>query len=287
MHPTIKTMKNAHLAPRGRDTHFEHHRPASRAKETSKGTRGGALRLSILIASAMLWTIFSLSTAQPAHSQAIYNQPAASPAMNLTTAEIVQRLEEHNQQRAAHLKHYSCKRHYHIEYHGFPGSREADMRVEMTFDAPGTKTFKTVSESGSKMLEDRILRRLMESEKEAALNPGRTALSPANYTFDLEGTGNTDAGIAYILRVEPRTGDKYLYRGKIWVDATDFAVVRIEAEPAKNPSFWIKKTDIHQRYFKVDDFWLPQQNRTETKTRFGGIANLTIDYSDYQIGPTR
>ena len=40
---------------------------------------------------------------------------------------------------------------------------------------------------------------------------------------------------------------------------------RIEAEPAKNPSFWIKKTDIHHEYVKVGDFWLPADNKSVSK----------------------
>ena len=37
-----------------------------------------------------------------------------------------------------------------------------------------------------------------------------------------------------MLKVEPRTDGKFLYRGRIWVDGHDFAVVRLEAEPRKN-----------------------------------------------------
>jgi len=51
----------------------------------------------------------------------------------------------------------------------------------------------------------------------------------------------------YVLNVVPKTGEKFLYRGKIWVDPKDFAVPRIEAEPAKNPSMWIKKTEINTK----------------------------------------
>ena len=42
----------------------------------------------------------------------------------------------------------------------------------------------------------------------------------------------------YVMRVEPLRETKFLYRGTIWIDSQDFAVTRIEAEPAKNPSFW-------------------------------------------------
>jgi hypothetical protein len=81
----------------------------------------------------------------------------------------------------------------------------------------------------------------------------------------------------------PKTRNKFLYRGKIWVDAKDFAVVRIEGEPGKSPSFWIKKTEIAHRYVKVNDFWLPAENRTESVIRLGGRAILSIEYKDYRI----
>jgi hypothetical protein len=86
-----------------------------------------------------------------------------------------------------------------------------------------------------------------------------------------------------VLNLVPKTKNKYLYRGKIWVDAKDFAVMRIEGEPAKNPSFWIKKTEVKHRYVKVSDFWLPAENHTESVIRLGGRAVLSIEYRDYKI----
>ena len=213
-------------------------------------------------------------------------QGADATAMQaLSVDQIVQRLVERNSQRSELLQHYSCKRHYHLDYHGFPSSKEASMDVNVTFNAPAAKTFTVTSESGSKMLADRVFRRLMESEKEAASAPARTALTRENYSFELLGTDSEPDGLAYVLKVTPRGESRFLYSGKIWVDGKDFAVTRIDAEPAKNPSFWIKKTDIHHRYMKVGEFWLPRQNQTETHTRLGGVADLTIDYSDYQVAP--
>ena len=87
----------------------------------------------------------------------------------------------------------------------------------------------------------------------------------------------------YVLIVEPRTKDKFLYRGRIWVDADDFAVARLEAEPAKNPSFWTKNSEVEQVYMKVSDFWLPARNHSITAIQLGGRAELTIQYNSYQI----
>jgi hypothetical protein len=63
----------------------------------------------------------------------------------------------------------------------------------------------------------------------------------------------------------------------------DFAVTRLEAEPAKNPSFWTKNSEIEEAYTKVSDFWLPERNHSVTAIRFGGRAELTIQYKNYQI----
>jgi hypothetical protein len=59
--------------------------------------------------------------------------------------------------------------------------------------------------------------------------------------------------------------------------------VRIEASPARSPSFWTKDTKIEQAYSKVGNFWLPVSNRSTSAVRLGGHACFTIDYSDYKI----
>jgi len=157
------------------------------------------------------------------------------------------------------------------------------MDVELDYDAASGKSFRVVSQSGSKILSDKILKRAMESEIEASKDNGASALTPANYRFQLQGSESVDGRPAYILSVEPLTGSKFLYRGRVWVDATDFAVAKVEAAPAKNPSFLISRTQIQYTYAKTGNFWLPQRSRSEARIRIGGTAVLTIDYGAYQI----
>lgn len=207
----------------------------------------------------------------------------ADPALPTMTADqVVQRLMEKNQERAAALQHYLGKRSYRLEYHGFPASAEATMDVEVNFDAPATKHFTVVSTTGSKMIQNRVFHKLLESEEQAGdgNNRTRTELGPDNYTFTLAGT----EGKNYVLNVEPKQESRFLYRGKIWVDSQDFAVTRIEAQPARNPSFWTTKSLIHHTYQKLDNgFYLPKENKTVTSVRLGGVATLTIEYQSYQV----
>ena len=226
-----------------------------------------------------------LAGAPPAMGQRSDEPRAAAQNAALPLDQVVKNLEERNALRTAALQQFEGKRIYRMQYRGFPGSRDAEMVVSFKFRAPNSKEFKVISESGSKLIIDRVFKRLLEGEQEAASGDNRrqTALTRENYDFELAGYENSPEGPRYILNLLPKTKNKFLYRGKIWVDAKDFAVVRIEGEPAKNPSIWIKKTEIAHRYVKVDNFWLPAENHTESVIRLGGRATLSIEYQDYKI----
>jgi hypothetical protein len=204
---------------------------------------------------------------------------------SLTAAEIVKQVELHNKARVEELRQYKALRHYAVEYKGFSHTVDAKMDVEVSYDAATGKSFHIVSQSGSNLLCDKVLKRAVDSEKEASMDKASTALSEANYKFSLLGTDMVDGRPAYILHEEPLTEGKFLSRGKIWIDAADFAVVKMETEPAKNPSFWISRTSISSSSVKADGFWLPGKTRSETKVRIGGTAVLTIDYGTYQVVP--
>jgi hypothetical protein len=214
----------------------------------------------------------------PPNSYSVVNAP-------LPVDQVVKRLEEKNAERTAALEQYEATRIYRMQYRGFPSDRDAEMVIHMAYRAPNSKEFRVVSQTGSKLIIDRVFKKLLEGELEAADEENRqhTALTTENYDFALTGYEPAPEGGRYVLNLTPRTKNKFLYRGKIWVDAKDFAVVRIKGEPGKNPSFWIKKTDVEHSYEKVGDFWLPAQNRTESVVRLGGVARLSIEYKDYKI----
>ncbi len=228
---------------------------------------------------ARLITVCGLAAA------AVISQTQEQVAPSIGANEIVQRLVRKNEQRARDLKHYSGMRQYQLDYHGFPSKLSASMTVLATYDAPGQKEFKVISQSGSVILRDKVLSRLLKTEKEASddTNRKRTLVDPENYTFKLVGVEDLAGRPSYVLEVEPRVKSKFLYRGKIWVDAADFAIAKIQAQPAVNPSFWTRESDIDHTYAKVGEFWLPARNKTVSRILFGGTATLTIDYTAYDV----
>ncbi len=213
----------------------------------------------------------------------------ATASAPLSTDQVVDNLVRRNQERARALLHFEATRVYRLVYHGLPSDRVAEMTVRATYDRPSSKEFNVVSQSGSKLIVNRVFKKLLESEKEATqpATSAKTQLNRDNYNFVLMGYEPSKTGGQYVLRVDPKARGKYVYRGQVWVDGTDFAVTRIEAEPAENPSFWTKKSEIHQEYVKVQDFWLPVKNESVSYIRLGGRATLTIEYKDYRVTDAR
>lgn len=210
-------------------------------------------------------------------------QPPDSPP--LTTDQIVRKLMAANVRRAEALRGYTAKRNYHIDYTGWFGHRTADMQVEVTYTAPDKKDFRIISQSGSTLLINRILLRLLKSESDAQEDENRKGLEVTsdNYNFALDQVEQVSGSDSYVLKVAPKGKNRYLYRGKIWVDARDFAVARMEGEPQKNFSMWASHSNVAYRWFRQDGFWLPIHTQSDSQVRMGGKITLTIDYSDYQL----
>lgn len=241
-----------------------------------------AYRVRRIAFSAMLLLMMSMAPSARISAATDGERANASP---MTLNQVVDNLIARNEERSRELKSYESERIYTLRYQGFPKDLEARMVVSMEYEAPNTKKFTVISESGPKLLVQKVLERLLKTERNAQRKNTREAvnLDRENYKFsNLEYQPEAD-GCSYVLSVEPKRSNKYLYRGKIRVNDQDFAVCSIQATPAKNPSFWIKSTSIHQTYEKVGSFWLPKENKSVSRMRFGGSATLTIEYKNYKV----
>jgi len=241
-----------------------------------------SLTLSLLCAALAM-----ASLGAPAASAQQADPAAAVDAQKppLTVDEVVSRMVARNREREEALRKFQGTRVYSLKYTGFFGTHSAEMTVNVNYRSPDNKEFTIVSQSGSKFIVDHVLKGLLQGEKEAANpeNKERTTLNASNYDFTFAGYDTSQGTPQYVLAVKPRKDTKFVYRGKIWVDGKDFAVTRIQAEPAKSPSFWVKKSEVNHHYEKVDRFWLPAENKTESWIRMGGRAVLSIEYQDYKI----
>jgi hypothetical protein len=202
----------------------------------------------------------------------------------LTANEVMERVVEMNEVRGKALESYSSVRSYRLECHCL-SRKQADMVVRVDYHAPDKKTFTILSESGSGSVRSKVFKKLLEAEEESMReeNQQRSAIGPENYTFEIVNYGRIGGNEFYVLGAEPKAKNKFLFRGKIWVDGTEFAITRVEGQPAVNPSWWTLRTDFKRSYQKVGEFWLPELNESQTKVRIFGTADLCIEYGQYEI----
>ena len=125
-------------------------------------------------------TILLAATALPEAPSTVLPGP-------LDSAQIVARMTARDQARNVGLQHYQSLRHYKVQYHGYSTTVAASMSVEVNYDIGSGKSFRIVSESGSKFLLEKVLKRAVDSEKEAFKDRASTALTAGELQISSRG----------------------------------------------------------------------------------------------------
>jgi hypothetical protein len=194
---------------------------------------------------------------------------------------VIARVMEHDRQLQSSLDGYTGQRRYVLE--NARHHKRAEMLVRVKCVKDGSKEFEIVSSDGWGIVRSHVFPKLLAAETDAS-QPGsreRSRIIPENYSFQMLGADTVNDRPAYVLAVTPKTANKYLMKGKIWVDAHEYGIVRIEGQPAKNPSFWTKSVHFVHTYAKQGPFWLPLSDDSLTDVRILGATDLKIEYFGY------
>lgn len=198
-----------------------------------------------------------------------------------TGDEIMARVLEADHARQSNIGAYSVTSKYVLQNK----DRHAEMVVRWTRQANGIKDYVVLSEGGDRGVRKHVFYRLLEAEVEAS-QPGQRArarITPDNYSFALRSTEKIEGNETYVIDLEPKTENKYLTRGRIWVDGCDYSVVRMEGAPAHKVSFWTKDVNFVQTFEKNGSQWVAASNHSLTNARLFGLVDLTIEYSEYEF----
>jgi outer membrane lipoprotein-sorting protein len=207
------------------------------------------------------------------------------PAL-LSDSEIGDRISEAESQRDNNLLEYSVVRKYVLENSHL--KQPAVMTVRLTFRKGQGKSFDVIDLQNAEGMSRRVLQKIVDSEaetsrKECTQHRDDLEVTNANYDFHVVGTEYKEGRRCYVVTLIPKCKSKYLVQGKAWVDAEDFAIIRIEGRPAANLSFWVGKPYIVQEFQKVGQFWMASRNRSQSQSMVLGSSVLTIEYSGYQV----
>ena len=124
-----------------------------------------------------------------------------------------------------------------------------------------------MSEGGSDYIRSRVLRSILEGEREAIQSGEmeRSALASTNYRFESEGMDAT--GLVRVSLV-PRRREGMLLSGNMFLKPGDGELVKIEGRLAKNLP-WVKNVDIRpNRTARIGDAVLPVSMEYRRPTPF-------------------
>ncbi|MGO9337221.1 MAG: hypothetical protein ACLPY1_06905 [Terracidiphilus sp.] len=204
----------------------------------------------------------------------------ATAAPSPSADEVIARMSARDAQRASAAGGYTGNRQYVLDNPRF--DKKARMEVRVTCAADGTESFQVVSEQGWKSA-NLLLRKMLESESETSipLEHPKNRVTSDNYEFQMIESTPLDGRLAYVIDVIPKRQDVVLFRGRIWVDAEDYALARVEGEPAKITSVWIHSVHFTQVYRKSGEYWFPWSTTSITEARILGKTEVDIHHFDY------
>ena len=181
----------------------------------------------------------------------------------------------------AHFRSYIVTRDYEL-FGKERGKTKSQVTADISFVPPATKKY-TIQKAIGTSFGEAIVRRMLMSEVEIARDYASTDFSPENYGFRFILEENTGGRRRYVLELLPKRKDRNLLQGKIWVDAGTYLPLRIEGEPVKTPSWWLRRLRIELSYEEVSGMWLQTALEATATVRILGPHTMVSRDVKYQV----
>jgi hypothetical protein len=159
---------------------------------------------------------------------------------------------------------------------------KSQVTADVSFVPPATKNY-TIQKAIGVSFGETLVRRMLKSEVEIAKDYASTDFSPENYDFRFILEEITGAQRHYVLELLPKRKDKNLLQGKIWVDAGTYLPQRIEGEPVKTPSWWLRRLHIELSFGEVGGMWLQTALEATATVRILGPHTIVSRDVKYQL----
>ncbi len=197
----------------------------------------------------------------------------------LSAADVLDRMEETVLRQHATLESWTSTRVYTAGNERL--KKWATVKAQVDFAAPGTESYIVLERSGMKLIFEKVIQPILNAECENTMNRAKSEINRSNYDFRLiEFDADQNA---YVFEASPRSqNNRFLFRGRVWVDARTFGVRRVVGSPAVKPSFWVKSTEISFEFEEINGFWLPVRHHSMAELKLFGTSTLEIDYGTYR-----
>ncbi len=223
------------------------------------------IRYAIAVA-LQLMLLLGVRLGVSAQAAAPAGQPASGAGLDVHA--IVARMTQAEIQNRENTRAYTVLRQYLLKS-GTDGNSDSKVVAEVSFVPPGKKEYEIREASGSGRGE-KVVRKVLDHEKEMGSEWSNSAVTDANYSFALVGREQSKDCNCYVLAITPKRDSKDLMKGRVWVDPFSFQIRRMEGEPAKSPSWWVKRVNVTLLFSDVAGMWLQTATYADAEVRFFG-----------------
>jgi len=198
-------------------------------------------------------------------------------------AALVKRITQAQMESRNNATAYSVVREYKV-FSADAAHPRSEVVASINFLPPNVKSYDIERSTGG--MGEKVVRNILDHEVDATRDPRTMSVNEQNYRFDYEGE-ETIAGLGcYKLTITPRHERKDLLKADIWVEKNGYRIVRMEGEPAKSPSFWVKDVYVVLSFGEVAGMWLQTETQAIARLRFGGEYKLVSHDLDYDLSRT-
>ena len=213
--------------------------------------------------------------------------PTGLVAQQPDNSVVVRGIDSSVKARIDNLAGYAVTEHYAVFRSHDETHPAAEMTVRTVYRKGYGKSYTVLSESGSSLLRSEVLGTLLDNEKRMS-QPGNveTALiDSANYEIKLTSNPQRqlDGRDCLVVSLTPRRVSPYLFKGTLWVDAKDYAIVQLDGTAAKSPFFLVSAAQVLRQYANIEGFPMAIHARAISKSSLIGQTVVKVDYTGYQI----
>jgi hypothetical protein len=213
------------------------------------------------------------------------------PALLPDSSAVVQGIDASVKARIENVEAYTVTEHYTVFRNHDEAHPAAEMIVKTVYRKGFGKTYTIVSQNGSTLVRNEVLGTLLENEKRMS-RPGNveTALIDSdNYEMKLSSKPHQELGgrECLVVSLNPRRNSPFLFKGTLWVDAKDYAIVQIEGTESKSAFFLASAAQVLRQYANVSGFPMAMHAKAVSNSALLGQTVVKIDYTDYRLDLVR
>ena len=193
---------------------------------------------------------------------------------------LLKRMTQAQSENRARTKAYSVTREYKV--FGADANRpRTEVVAKVNFLPPNVKSYDIDQSTGG--MGEKVIRHILDHEVDATRDPRGMMVNEQNYSFDFLDDDALNGQPCYRLKITPKHERKDLLKATLWVDKDSYQIVRLEGDPVKSPSFWVKDVHLVLEFADVAGMWLQTETNAMARLRFGGEYKITSHDVDYDV----